>query len=113
MEIVIDIILCVMLTLGIAGFVLSISNEKEIKRIYNTLHSYKRDMLIIRDDVSKLKIEHEKDNLTVYNAIEIFKVIENYVWLSEQERAALKLGIDELSRLYNQKGESGETNNDE
>lgn len=117
MVIIINIILCVMLALGVAGFVLSISNkkeierlnisnEKEIERIHNILHIFKRDILSIQDDVSKLKIEHEKDKMDVYDTIKIFKDIENYVWLSEQEKAAVKLGIDELTKLYNQKMES-------
>lgn len=117
MEIIINIILCVMLALGIAGFVLSISNkkeierlnisnEKEIERIYNTLHNFKRDILIVRDDVSKLKMAYEENNLNVYDAIEVLESIRDYVYLPEHERAALKLAIDELTKLYNQKMES-------
>lgn len=123
METIINIILCIMLMAGVVSLILSISNkkeierlniskEKEIKSIYNILHDFKRDILIVRDDVSKLKMAYEENNLNIYDAIEVLKSIRACVYLSEQEKAALNIAIDELLMLYGLKGESGESKDD-
>lgn len=89
----------------------------------NGIYDLKQRVKKLEADVSTLKYESAVDNMDMYDTIDVFKdMLKNKCCApTEREMAALKLGIDELSKLYNPKGvteviypkgESGESKDD-